>query len=108
MVIVYTDKCRYEIQEQKEVSVWYTGPFRALVKCTNYENVFVLPLFTVLRPRIFLMTRLSKTNNTYITQLHQMLMELTKKPDVAVLEKLTVRSVSIDIPRQISCPISIV
>jgi hypothetical protein len=24
------DKCRYEIHEQKEVPVWYTGPFRAL------------------------------------------------------------------------------
>jgi hypothetical protein len=21
------DKCQYEIQEQKEVPVWYTGPF---------------------------------------------------------------------------------
>jgi hypothetical protein len=23
--ILYIDKCRYEIQEQKEVPVWYTG-----------------------------------------------------------------------------------
>jgi hypothetical protein len=23
--MVYIDKCRYEIQEQKEVPVWYTG-----------------------------------------------------------------------------------
>jgi hypothetical protein len=25
MDISYFDKCRYEIQEQKEVPVWYTG-----------------------------------------------------------------------------------
>jgi hypothetical protein len=31
MDIAYIDKCRYEIKEQKEVPVWYTGPFRALV-----------------------------------------------------------------------------
>jgi hypothetical protein len=30
MDIMYIDKCRYDIQEQKEVTVWYTGPFRAL------------------------------------------------------------------------------
>jgi hypothetical protein len=33
MDIVHIDKCRYEIQKQKEVPVWYsgiTGPFRAL------------------------------------------------------------------------------
>jgi hypothetical protein len=29
-VMVYIDKCRYEIQEQQEVPVWYTGPFPAL------------------------------------------------------------------------------
>jgi hypothetical protein len=23
----YIDECQYEIQEQKEVPVWYTGPF---------------------------------------------------------------------------------
>jgi hypothetical protein len=28
--ILYIDKCRCEIQEQKEVPVWYTGLFRAL------------------------------------------------------------------------------
>jgi hypothetical protein len=27
MDTVYIDKCRYEIQEQKEVPVLYTGPF---------------------------------------------------------------------------------
>jgi hypothetical protein len=31
MDIVHIDKCRNEIQEQKEVPVLYTGPFRALV-----------------------------------------------------------------------------
>jgi hypothetical protein len=30
MAVAYIDKYRYEIQEQKEVPVWYTGPFRAL------------------------------------------------------------------------------
>jgi hypothetical protein len=25
MYIIYIDKSRYEVQEQKEVSVWYTG-----------------------------------------------------------------------------------
>jgi uncharacterized membrane-anchored protein YitT (DUF2179 family) len=30
-MVVYIDKCRYEIQEQKEVPVWYTGPFRELL-----------------------------------------------------------------------------
>jgi hypothetical protein len=30
MDIVYIDKCRYEIQEQKEVPVWYTGTFQAM------------------------------------------------------------------------------
>jgi hypothetical protein len=30
MDIAYSGKCRYEIQEQKEVPQWYTGPFRAL------------------------------------------------------------------------------
>jgi hypothetical protein len=28
MDIVYIDKCRYEIREQKEVPVWYTGMYR--------------------------------------------------------------------------------
>jgi hypothetical protein len=31
MDIVYIDMCRYEIQEQKYVPVWYTGIFRALL-----------------------------------------------------------------------------
>jgi hypothetical protein len=30
MDVVYTGKWQYEIQEQKEVPIWYTGPFRAL------------------------------------------------------------------------------
>jgi hypothetical protein len=28
MYILYIDKCRYEIQEQKEVPIWYTGTHR--------------------------------------------------------------------------------
>jgi hypothetical protein len=39
MDIVYVDECRYEIQEQEEVPVWYTGPFRALLT-TNYMNIY--------------------------------------------------------------------
>jgi hypothetical protein len=30
MDIVYIDKCRYEIQEQKEVPVRYTGIYRRI------------------------------------------------------------------------------
>jgi hypothetical protein len=28
------DKCRYEIQEQKEVTVWYTGIYRSILSTT--------------------------------------------------------------------------
>jgi hypothetical protein len=36
VVVIHTDKCRYEIQEEKEVPVWYTGPFRSPVgRMTN-------------------------------------------------------------------------
>jgi hypothetical protein len=30
MDVVYIGKCRYEIQEQKEVPVWYTGIYRPI------------------------------------------------------------------------------
>jgi hypothetical protein len=30
MNIVYIDKCRCEIQKQKEVPVWYTGIYRSI------------------------------------------------------------------------------
>jgi hypothetical protein len=30
MDVVYVDKFRYEIQEQKEVPVWYTGIYRPI------------------------------------------------------------------------------
>jgi hypothetical protein len=33
------DKCWYEIEEQKEVSVWYTGPFRALPRSKFFYMV---------------------------------------------------------------------
>jgi hypothetical protein len=33
--IIHTDKCLCEIQEQKEVPVWYTGPFLALPVLTE-------------------------------------------------------------------------
>jgi hypothetical protein len=36
MAIVYTDKCWYEIQEQKEVSVWYTNIYQ-LILATEYH-----------------------------------------------------------------------
>jgi hypothetical protein len=35
MNIVYIDKCRYEIREQRQIPVWYTGPFRAVPKRAN-------------------------------------------------------------------------
>jgi hypothetical protein len=31
MDIAYIDKYQFEIQEKKEVLVWYTSPFRALI-----------------------------------------------------------------------------
>jgi hypothetical protein len=37
MDMVYIDKYRYEIQEQKEVPVWYTDPFRALFKNVTHD-----------------------------------------------------------------------
>jgi hypothetical protein len=39
MYTIYIDKYRYEIQEQKEVPVWYTDPFRVL---NLYEASFVI------------------------------------------------------------------
>jgi hypothetical protein len=35
MDIVYIKKCRYEIEEQKEVPVWYTGIYRP-ISSTDY------------------------------------------------------------------------
>jgi hypothetical protein len=37
MNIVYIDKSRYEIQEQKEVPVWYTGIYRPI---SNTDNLY--------------------------------------------------------------------
>jgi hypothetical protein len=37
MGIVYIDKCRYEVQEQKEVPVWYTGIYRSILS-TGLKN----------------------------------------------------------------------
>jgi hypothetical protein len=37
MDIVYTGKCGYKIQEQKEVPEWYTGTFGALRTITHIE-----------------------------------------------------------------------
>jgi hypothetical protein len=38
----YIGKCRYEIQEHKEVPVWYTGKFLALFKkyLTDHNIIF--------------------------------------------------------------------
>jgi hypothetical protein len=36
MGIVYVDKSRYEIQEQKEISVWYAGIYR-LISSTGHK-----------------------------------------------------------------------
>jgi hypothetical protein len=38
MAIVYIDKCRYEIQEQKEVPVCYTGIHRS-ISSTDEEYI---------------------------------------------------------------------
>jgi hypothetical protein len=42
MDIVYTDKCRYEIQEQKEVPVWYTGIYRPISSTAVQVNVYLM------------------------------------------------------------------
>jgi hypothetical protein len=41
MDIVYIDKCRYEIQEQKEVPVWYTGIYRP-ISSTGQFHIFII------------------------------------------------------------------
>jgi hypothetical protein len=33
----FREKFQYEIQEQKEVPLWYTGPFRALDYVTKFK-----------------------------------------------------------------------
>jgi hypothetical protein len=40
--LVYIDKCQYEIQEQKEVPVWYTGIYRPISR-TAYRLLLRLP-----------------------------------------------------------------
>jgi hypothetical protein len=37
MHILYIDKCRYEIQEQKEFPVRYTGIYRAISSTGRYQ-----------------------------------------------------------------------
>jgi hypothetical protein len=39
MDILYVDKCRYEIQEQKEVRLWYAGIYRTHFEHWYYENI---------------------------------------------------------------------
>jgi hypothetical protein len=41
MDIVYIDKCRYEIQEQKEVPVRYTGIYRP-ISSTEYKSCLIV------------------------------------------------------------------
>jgi len=52
MYIAYTGECRYEIQEQKEVLIRYTGPIRPLVKyeqhSVNKMNIFNCYIYTQL------------------------------------------------------------
>jgi hypothetical protein len=38
MGVVHIDKCRYEIQEQEDVPVCYTGIYRPISR-TGYDNV---------------------------------------------------------------------
>jgi hypothetical protein len=40
LIYIHIDKCRYEIQEQKEVPVCYTGPFRALLVITSAVSLW--------------------------------------------------------------------
>jgi hypothetical protein len=38
--MVYSDKCRYEVQEQKGVPVWYTGIYQPILNFGFvYKNV---------------------------------------------------------------------
>jgi hypothetical protein len=48
MDIVYIDKCRYEIQEQKEVPVWYTGIYRP-ISSTEYKSCLIVCIKISLR-----------------------------------------------------------
>jgi hypothetical protein len=41
MDIVYVDKCRYEVQEQKEVPVWYTGIYRPISSSAENHTIFI-------------------------------------------------------------------
>jgi hypothetical protein len=42
MDIVYVDKCRYEVQEQKEVPVWYTGIYRPISSTAENRSHWIL------------------------------------------------------------------
>jgi hypothetical protein len=43
MDMAYTDKCRYEIQEQKEVPVWYAG-IHWPISSTGYTRTSVIKI----------------------------------------------------------------
>jgi hypothetical protein len=54
MGILYVDKCRYEIQEQKEVPVWYTGIYHMYIRSVDTTAVFIIttcfgPYWTIFR-----------------------------------------------------------
>jgi hypothetical protein len=52
VLYIYIDKCLYEVQEQKEVPVWYTGIYRSILS-TGLKNrintdLFIRSLFIAL------------------------------------------------------------
>jgi hypothetical protein len=65
MAIVYIDKCRYEIQEQKNVLVWYTSIYQPTSSTTNTQKCMqvnrknMIPVVKVTINTFFLYTNLT-------------------------------------------------
>jgi hypothetical protein len=49
MDMAYTDKCRYEIQEQKEAPVWYAG-IHWPISITGYTSVIKITAYSLEGP----------------------------------------------------------
>jgi hypothetical protein len=47
MVIVYIDKCQYEILELKEVVVWYTVIYRPILSTAYSKLTRISPPFLI-------------------------------------------------------------
>jgi hypothetical protein len=63
MDIGYTDKCRYEIQEQKQVPVSYTGTYRSISStASSYFENDTKPINTLLWASQMLDVRADRTH----------------------------------------------